>query len=139
MIAGQHHADAVGKAKSVYQAKEQSQEIIDPDRTGREFTLKQIGKSGDYDGDRDQYFHQLAVDAHDIQHAQRKRKRVPDGESGDQYQYLLPVAQRINSGQGSNKELMIQCVATNNVFPAFFEIKNKVLHRLDLPVRLFYG
>ena len=53
---------------------------------------------------------------------------MPDGKGGHQDEYLFNVPDTVNAGQGQDKQLMIQRILADNVFPAHLKIKTKVGH-----------
>ena len=100
------------------QSKEQSQEIIDPDRPGCEFFLEQIAESSYYDRQRDQELYPLCIETYHIKYTQCERQWVTDRKRRYQYQYLFPVFQQVDRDQCRNKELVIQCIPADNMFPS---------------------
>lgn len=87
----------------MYQPKDQRQEVVDPDRPGRELFLKEITDSGNYDSTGYQEFHPLTVKTDQIEHTQCERERMTNGKGGNQNEHLFPIVNKVDRCQCCNE------------------------------------
>ena len=57
---------------------------------------------------------------------------MADGESSDQNQHLLPVFKHVNRRQSSDEQKVVEGFNIEYVFPAYSEIKAKVVQGINI-------
>lgn len=87
-----------------------------------------IVQSGNHNCAGNEKFYPAAFHADNIKSCQRQSDAVTNRESRYQNQKPPEIFEGISCNQSKNEQLMIQRIKRNDMLPAKFQIKNKILH-----------